>query len=206
MIKLENISKSFNDKIVLDNINLEIKNGEFVSITGNSGRGKSTLLNIIGLLEKPDSGNVIIDNKNIKYDNEKLCNEIRGKEIGFVFQFFHLIPKTTVKFNLEVGLIYNKSKNTYDIKKILEELKIENLINTKVDVLSGGEKQRVAFARAIINNPKILICDEPTGNLDEMNSDIIMDLLKKENQKGRTIIVITHDMRVARQADRIIEL
>ncbi|XRO76348.1 ABC transporter ATP-binding protein [Methanocaldococcus sp. 10A] len=217
MIKLKNVTKIYKmgDETIyaLKDLNLRIKEGEFVSIMGPSGSGKSTLLNIIGCLDKPTEGEVYIDNimTNDLDDNE--LTKIRRDKIGFVFQQFNLIPLLTALENVELPLIfkYRNSMNEKERKRrALECLKMaeleEKFSNHKPNQLSGGQQQRVAIARALANNPPIILADEPTGALDSKTGEKIMMLLKKLNENGKTIVVVTHDINVARVGDRIIYL
>ncbi|WP_456420112.1 ABC transporter ATP-binding protein [Methanocaldococcus infernus] len=215
MIELKNVTKVYkmgNELIyALKNINLKIKEGEFVSIMGPSGSGKSTLLNIIGCLDRPTEGEVYIDKiKTNDLDDDELT-KIRRDKIGFVFQQFNLIPLLTALENVELPLIF-KYKNSMSEaerkRRALECLKMaeldEKFANHKPNQLSGGQQQRVAIARAIVNDPKIILADEPTGALDSKTGRKIMELLKKLNDYGKTIVVVTHDINVSKYGDRII--
>ena len=208
IIMLENVSKSYNKK-VLDNISIDIKEGELVAITGESGRGKSTLLNIIGLLEYPDEGKLIIDGEvNVKPSSMK-ANKILRNKISYLFQNFALIDEESVYFNLMLSLKYNscsKSEKKEKIKNALNKVGLENYEKRKIYELSGGEQQRVAIARVILKPSKIILADEPTGSLDEKNRDQVISLLKYLNKEGKTVVIVTHDKNVANECDRIIEL
>lgn len=198
-IELLHIQKRY-EKVILKDINLKINNESFVTVVGDSGSGKSTLMNILGLIENHDGGEYIFNGKNIK--SGKDYSDIRGANIGFVFQSYHLIPALTCRENIELPILYLKKRekiNNYD--NIVKELKIENLMEKRVNTLSGGEKQRVAVARALIRNPGLIIADEPTGNLDEKNKWIVYNLLRKEHEKGRGVIIITHDKELAMKAN-----
>ena len=208
LLEVNHIKKSFGkNKIVnevLKGVSLSVKQKEFVAITGRSGSGKSTLLNIIGGLEKPDFGTVNIDNKNIyKLRESELCN-YRKNEIGFVFQAFHLIPVLTVWENITLPqVLMDKSY----AEELLEAFDLTVKINAFPSELSGGEQQRVAIARALINHPKIVLADEPTGNLDSKNSKEVLELLKYCAKKyNQTLILITHDINIAKSADRVITI
>ncbi len=190
----------------LRGVDLEIKEGEFIAICGKSGSGKSTLLNIMGSLDKPTSGNVIIDDLDLNSLSQKKLAEYRNKVIGFVFQSFYLEPGYTVYDNVALPLILAGSVGKSNHQKVEEALKKVNLlhkIKAKANTLSGGEQQRVAIARAIINNPKYIFADEPCGNLDNLNSENIMQILKTLHQNGKTIIMVTHDQEDAKKADKI---
>lgn len=217
MIKLKNVIKKYNlggeTIYALNNLNLEIKEGEFVAIMGPSGSGKSTLLNIIGCLDKPDKGEVFIDGVKINNLSDNKLTEIRRDKIGFVFQQFNLIPLLTAVENVELPLIfkYRKSMNNNEKRKrALKCLELAELdkkfANHKPTQLSGGQQQRVAIARALANNAPILLCDEPTGALDSKTGTKIMELLKKLNNEGKTIVIVTHDLAVGKGAHRIINI
>ena len=204
MIILKNISKSFGNQKILDNISLNISAGDFVSIVGPSGAGKTTLINIIGTIENFD----YYKNSEFKIDGIDICNlkenkisKFRNRNIGFVFQFHELLPELNCEENILLPIRIGK-KNIDDYKKKLESisksLKIHEILNKKPDFISGGEKQRVSFARALINNPKIILADEPTGNLDSLNSKKIIELLKNVNiEYGVTVIYVTHNKEFA---------
>jgi len=209
LLKLENIYKKYKDFYVLNNISFEVDKGEFLSITGPSGSGKSTLLHIIGTLDNPSSGEIILNNKNISLLNEKEIDYIRRKDIGFIFQFHFLLPEFTALENIIIpqiinGINYNQAKEK--AFKTLEKLNLEHRANHKPFEMSGGEQQRVAIGRAIINNPSIILADEPTGNLDTENSKNIINILKNLNNEGQTIILITHDINISNKANRNINI
>ena len=208
MIKLENVSKSYS-KSILKNISLEIKQGEFVAIVGESGKGKSTLLNIIGLLEKADSGKVFIDGEcNIEPNSSKAAKVLRYK-INYLFQNFALIDEKNVYKNLMLSLQYvkaNKKRKIQMIDSVLSKVGLEGYGNRKVFELSGGEQQRVAIARCMLKPCKIVLADEPTGSLDINNRDRVLKLFNELNKEGKTIIIVTHDKEVAESCGRIINL
>lgn len=202
-IKIDKISKGYNGSRVLRELSLSITNDSYYSICGKSGAGKSTFMNILGLIEGYDSGRYI-------FNGEMICNNkdyynIRQNYIGFIYQSYNLIPKMTCSENILMPLIYSKIKKE-DIKdefdRIVTKLQIENILDKDSSVLSGGEKQRVAIARSLILNPGLLIADEPTGNLDERNKNIVLDILQEEHNKGRAVVVITHDESVALRAEK----
>ncbi|MFY9074671.1 ABC transporter ATP-binding protein [Malaciobacter mytili] len=196
MINLKNISHKYDKEFALKNINLEIKKGSFVAITGESGSGKTTLLSILSTLLKPTSGEAFFEG--INYENIKNIDEFRQKNIGFIFQFHYLINYLTVKENINLA---KDNATKEEIKNLLATLKIEDLINSYPNEISGGQRQRVAIARALINNPKVIFADEPTGNLDSKNSLNVFNIFKKLSQKGVTIVVATHDKALAAFAD-----
>ncbi|MDR0752305.1 MAG: ATP-binding cassette domain-containing protein [Christensenellaceae bacterium] len=200
MIKLVNIHKAFGKKIVLSGINLEINEGEFVCIVGNSGAGKSTLLNLLALFDLPTFGEYFLDGTNV-YKNNIDRAKVRSSTFGFVFQTFHLLEELTVAENVKIPLIYaNKNADVETrINNMLGKFGLDSIINTKCKYLSGGEKQRVAFVRAVINNPKYILCDEPTGNLDNKNSQEIIQFLKEEQKNGKTIVFISHDFKTVEE-------
>lgn len=201
LIKLENIKKDYeigNEKIrVLKGLSLEIQRGEFLSIMGKSGSGKTTLLNIIGLLDKFNSGKYIFSGEDITEFNENKKSEFRNRNIGFIFQQFHLIESLNVFQNVEVPLLYQREKSSKERKKIVEEklkeVGLEDKAKNKPTELSGGQQQRVAIARALATNPNLILADEPTGALDSETSKDIMELILKLNAEGKTIVMVTHD-------------
>ncbi|GFZ34303.1 bacteriocin ABC transporter ATP-binding protein [Clostridium zeae] len=209
IIKLEGINKIYGKKKVLENLSLTIKEGEFVAITGESGRGKTTVLNLIGLLEAPDSGNVIIDNISAIKPNTRKSMGILREQISYLFQNFALIDEETVSYNLNLALRYVKASKKEKTKKIEEALQIVGLTGyekRRIYELSGGEQQRVAIARIILKPSKIILADEPTGSLDENNLKIVLNLLRKLNNDGKTVVIVTHDKYLASQCDRVIDL
>ena len=206
MIKVENITKSFGDVKVLKGINIEIKEKEIVSIVGASGAGKTTLLQILGTLSKADTGNIFINDIEVsKLSNNKL-SEFRNKNIGFIFQFHHLLPEFTALENVCMPAFIAKISKNEALKKGEELLKFLNLshrLNHKPSELSGGEQQRVAIARALINNPAVILADEPTGNLDSKNSEELFQLFTSLKEKfNTTFIIVTHDNNLAERTDR----
>ena len=209
MIKLKNISKSYGVQKILDNISLDVKQGEFISIIGPSGAGKTTLLNIIGTIEDFSASKKTeltlndIDIQNLT-DNE--ISEFRNKNIGFIFQFHQLLPELNLEENIFLPSLigkYSKSEYLKKVKDLAKLLGIEKLLKKYPDSISGGERQRVSVARSLINGPKILLADEPTGNLDSKNEKIIMDLFKKLNKElGLTIILVTHNKDFAKISNK----
>ncbi len=207
MIKLENVSKKYGKNVVLDDLSLNFNNGEFLSIMGPSGSGKSTLLNIIGAMDKPDSGKVIVNNEEINRFNEEELTLFRKKHIGFVFQFFNLFNNLTVYENVQIPLLISGLKEQNRIDEILTSLHISDKKFSYASQLSGGEQQRVAIARALIKNPDIILADEPTGSLDSEAGKNILSILKDINKTRKvTILLVTHDINVASSAERIIKI
>ena len=213
MIKLKNISKDFGKQKILNDISLEIKKGEFVSIIGPSGAGKTTLLNIIGTIESFNNNNdsqLILNENEIKAFNDNQLSDFRNKNIGFIFQFHQLLPELNLEENIILpAMIGNVPKKSYSnkVKELAKLLGIEGILKKYPDSISGGERQRVAVARALINDPTILLADEPTGNLDSKNEQIIMNFFKKLNtEMGLTIILVTHNKDFAKISDKIYTL
>lgn len=213
MIKLEGISKIYNKKksnefYALDKVNVEINKGELVAIIGKSGAGKSTMMHIIGCIDDFEEGTYELNGKDISGVSAKKKAEIRNKEIGIVMQDFALIDEYTVEENVMIPLYFTKGvKNKKDkVKSALEKVGIADLKSKPINKLSGGQKQRVAIARAIVNEPEILLADEPTGALDTKTGQGIMNVFKEINDNGKTVIIITHDMEIAKQCKRIIEI
>ena len=213
MIKLKNIEKYYTNKFiktfVLRNINLEIREGEFLSVMGPSGSGKSTLLNIIGMLDTPSNGEYYFYDEPVHKKSEKQLTELHRNHIGFVFQSYHLIDELTVYENIEMPLLYQKVKADERKGRVAEILDRFNMVAKKdlfPNQLSGGQQQLAAIGRAIIGNPKLILADEPTGNLHTDQGKEIMELLKKLNQEGTTIIQVTHSEENAKYGNRIIKL
>ena len=213
MIKLENISKIYRTKeietLALDRIDFSVKEGEFVSIMGPSGCGKSTLLNIIGLLDEPDNGHVELDKQLIMSYEDKKTAKMRNQLVGFIFQSFHLIKELNVYDNVELPLIYRKTHASERKKLVMESLEkvgLANRINHYPSQLSGGQSQRAAIARAIAGNPRIILADEPTGNLDSKIGQEVVDILTFLNNSGTTIVMVTHDEHLAKTTHRIVRL
>lgn len=215
IIELHNIVKRFfigkpNELEILHGIDLKVKRGEFVAIVGESGSGKSTLMNIIGALDKPTEGEYFLDGVDICRAKDKQLSEIRNKHIGFVFQTYNLVARSTAISNVELPMLYAgmaKSKRNERAKELLHMVGMEDRMTHKSDELSGGQKQRVAIARAMANEPSIILADEPTGALDSKTGRVIMDIFHKLHQEqGKTIVLITHSMELAQETDRIITL
>ena len=213
MIELTNINKSFHlgDETIkaLDDVSFKVEKGEFVSIIGPSGSGKSTLMNILGLLDTPDSGKYILDGIEVERAKDKELAKIRNNKIGFIFQNFNLLGKMTAAQNIQVPLIYKGISNSESKTKAYELLKKVGLEGRETHLpnqLSGGQQQRVAIARALSCDPEIILADEPTGALDSKTSVDIMNELEELNNKGQTIILITHDINVAKRAKRMVKI
>ena len=213
MIKIENLSKVFRTEEVettaLNQVSLEVKQGEFVAIMGPSGCGKSTLLNIIGLLDNPSEGKYYFDGQEVCHLKEKQRTQVRKGNIGFVFQSFNLIDELNVYENVELPLVYLKKRageKKEMVSHILERMNISHRAKHFPQQLSGGQQQRVAIARALVAGPKLILADEPTGNLDSRNGTEVMNLLTELNQEGTTIIMVTHSQHDASYAHRIINL
>jgi len=213
MLEAKNISKVYRlgiDEIwALKNVSIDIHNGEFVAIIGKSGSGKSTLMHILGLLDSPTSGEIILDGTNTTKYKEKELAKIRNQKIGFVFQSFNLLSRTSAIDNVMLPLKYSNTPKRHWREKAYEMIKLVNLedrMNNKSNELSGGQRQRVAIARALVTDPAIIFADEPTGNLDSKTGDEIIDILHELNKKGRTIVLVTHDEDIARHAQRRIVL
>lgn len=194
---------------VLKGVNAEIYEGEFVAIMGHSGSGKSTLMHILGFLDKPTSGKYVFEGKDTKNFDEDHLAKIRNKKIGFVFQTFNLLPRTSVIENVRLPMIYagiNEKEQIEKATKLIKEVGLEHRINNLSNELSGGEQQRVAVARSLANNPLLILADEPTGNLDSKSTHEIMILFDELHKKGHTIVVVTHEDNVASHTGRIIKV
>ncbi|WP_125762073.1 ABC transporter ATP-binding protein [Companilactobacillus hulinensis] len=207
MLKIKNVGKSYGQFQVLQNIDLEVADGEFLAIMGPSGSGKSTLINILGLLDQDYTGEYLLNNKSYKETSDNLLSRIRGDQLGFVFQNFKLLTTYSVYENIEVPLIYSKNEQHHKrerVEDVIEKVGLNGKEKHRPAELSGGQQQRVAIARAIVNQPKLIIADEPTGALDSKTSKEIMDIFTKLNQDGTTIIMVTHDEEVAEYAMRTV--
>ena len=207
-IELKNVKKTYiigEQKFnALDEVNLSINRGEFVVILGPSGAGKSTLLNLLGGMDKATSGDIFIDENNIAKFNEKQLTKFRANDVGFIFQFYNIMPTLTVEEN--VNLIKDVTKNTKNAQEVLNDVGLSKHINKFPQELSGGEQQRVSIARAVMKNPKILLCDEPTGALDSNTGKDVLKLLKKQCNNNTTVIIVTHNILMAEIADKVIHI
>ncbi len=213
VIKIRNITRDFflGQEIVkvLRGIDLDIDKGEYVALMGPSGSGKSTLMNLLGCLDTPTSGEYILNGKDVSKMSDDELAEIRNKEIGFVFQTFNLLPRTTALENVALPMIYagaSKSQRKERAEKVLADVGLADRMDHKPNQLSGGQRQRVAVGRALVNNPSIILADEPTGNLDSKTSVEIMNLFDEIHASGNTVILVTHEEEIARHAHRIIRL
>lgn len=213
LIRAKNLTKKYgeppSETVALDNVSIEIKNGEFAAIIGPSGSGKSTLMHILGCLDKPTEGEYFFRGREVSKLSDNSLAAIRNKQIGFVFQFFNLLPRTSALKNAELPLLYagvDAEERHKKALKILTNLGLSERVNSTPGQLSGGEQQRVAIARALVNNPSVIFADEPTGNVDSKTSKEIMKTLQALNKKGNTIVVITHDREVAGYASRVITI
>ena len=202
MISIKNLRKSYDDKVLFDNFDLEIPDGSFVVITGESGSGKSTLLNMIGGIEEPDRGSILVDGFDVSGKGSKRA--YFRDVVGFLFQNFALLENKTVKENLD--MIQNAGRSGVEIREALEKVGLTDVMNKKVYKLSGGEQQRVALARLMIKKCSLILADEPTGSLDRKNSEVVMSVLHDLNLKGKTVIVVTHDEEIVRNADNVVRL
>ncbi|GAB3290546.1 ABC transporter ATP-binding protein [Hymenobacter humi] len=213
MIKIENLEKIYRTEEVqtkaLNDVSMAVSEGEFVAIMGPSGCGKSTLLNILGLLDEPDAGSFTFAGTEVAHAPERRRAELRKKHIGFVFQSFNLIDELTVAENVELPLIYlgvGAAERKDKVNKVLEKMQIMHRRNHFPQQLSGGQQQRVAVARAVVNGPRLILADEPTGNLDSSNGNEVMELLTELNEAGTTIVMVTHSEHDARYAHRVVRL
>ncbi|MCR4605811.1 MAG: ABC transporter ATP-binding protein [Eubacterium sp.] len=214
MIRLSKITKKYfigkpNELEVLHGIDMQVSKGEFVSVVGESGSGKSTLMNIIGALDRPTEGKYLLGDTDISEAKDKQLSQIRNEQIGFVFQTYNLISKSSALSNVELPMLYGgKDKKTREerAKELLDLVGMSDRMNHKPDELSGGQKQRVAIARAVANDPSIILADEPTGALDSATGHKIMDIFHKLHERGKTIVLITHSKELAEETQRIITL
>lgn len=213
VLEMQSVYKTYNmgkDNFnALSDINVKIKKGEFISIIGPSGSGKSTMLNMVGVLDRPSKGKIFIDGIDISMLNDNELATIRGKKIGFVFQTFNLVPRLTALENVMLPMWFadvDADTRVVRARELLKKVGLENKMDNLPNQLSGGERQRVAIARALANNPEVLLGDEPTGNLDSKTGETIIKILKDLNAEGNTLIIVTHDQHIAKQADRQIKL
>jgi putative ABC transport system ATP-binding protein len=203
MIQLENVEKSYGPNRVLKGINLTIEKGGFISVTGSSGSGKSTLLNLIGGMDRPDKGTILVDGAAISLYNDEQLTAYRRKQIGFIFQFFNLLPNITVFENVLMPLLLNERDEEDSVFEMIDHVGLRGKAHAYPYQLSGGEQQRVAIARALIHNPGIILADEPTGSLDSETGKAIMELISQlKEETGKTVILVTHESYIAKYARR----
>ncbi len=206
LLEVKNVSKIYGPLKALDNVDLKVENGEWVAIMGPSGSGKSTMMNIIGCMDKPTMGEVLLDGADISKESNKALTAIRRDKIGLIFQQFHLVNYLTAVENVMVSQYYHSMPDEKEALEALERVGLKDRAKHLPSQLSGGEQQRVCIARALINHPEIVLADEPTGNLDEANENIVLDIFKQLHREGTTLIVVTHDPEVAEEAQRTVVL
>ena len=206
LLEVKNVSKIYGDLHALKNVSLSVRKGEWVARMGSSGSGKSTMMNIIGCMDKPTIGEVILDGQDITKKSQRALTEVRREKIGLIFQQFHLIPYLTALENVMVAQYYHSIPDEEEALRALERVGLKERAKHLPSQLSGGEQQRVCIARALINSPEIILADEPTGNLDETNEKIVIEILRQLHEEGTTIIVVTHDLEVGDVAERKIIL
>lgn len=206
LLEVKNVSKIYGPLKALVNVNLTVENGEWVAIMGPSGSGKSTMMNIIGCMDKPTMGEVLLDGADISKESNKALTAIRRDKIGLIFQQFHLVNYLTAVENVMVSQYYHSMPDEKEALEALERVGLKDRAKHLPSQLSGGEQQRVCIARALINHPEIVLADEPTGNLDEANENIVLDIFKQLHREGTTLIVVTHDPEVAEEAQRTVVL
>ena len=206
LLEVKNVSKIYGDLHALKEVSFQVRKGEWVAIMGSSGSGKSTMMNIIGCMDKPSIGEVILDGQDITKESQNSLTKVRREKIGLIFQQFHLIPYLTALENVMVAQYYHSIPDEQEALQALERVGLKDRAKHLPSQLSGGEQQRVCIARALINSPEIILADEPTGNLDEVNEKIVIEILKQLHKEGSTIIVVTHDLEVGDVAERKIIL
>ena len=206
LLELKDISKFYGNVKALQNIDLTVSQGEWLAVMGPSGSGKTTLMNIIGCMDKPSNGSVILDSTDISKESSKSLTDIRRDKIGLIFQQFHLINYLTAAENVMVAQYYHSMPDEKEALQALEHVGLGNRAKHLPNQLSGGEQQRVCIARALINYPMLILADEPTGNLDETNENIVLSIFKQLHKEGSTIILVTHDPKVAQEAQRTVVL
>lgn len=206
IIKISHLCKNFGEVKALQDINFSVLQGQWLAIMGPSGSGKSTLLNILSLMDEQSSGEYFLDSTNVQSLDESAKIKIRREKIGLIFQQFHLIPYLNALENVMLAQFYHSSVDEEDARAVLEKVGLAHRLKHLPSELSGGEQQRLCIARALINNPELLLADEPTGNLDEANEKIVLDLLKQLKNEGKTIVLITHNETLGKQADTMMIL
>ena len=205
LVQVERLEKSFGEVRALDRVTFNVEAGEWIAIMGPSGSGKTTLVNILGGLETPTGGRVVVDGQDISHLSEKELTRYRSEKIGFVFQQFHLVPYLTAVENVMLAQYFHSITDEREAAEALQHVGLGDRLDHLPSQLSGGEQQRVAIARALINHPKLILADEPTGNLDEANEAVILDLMRKLHKAGNTILVVTHSQTIGNLADRRVE-
>ena len=206
VLELKNVYKIYGDLHALDNVSLTVDQGEWVAIMGPSGSGKSTIMNIIGCMDRPTKGEVLLDGVDISKESSKALTEIRRDKIGLIFQQFHLVNYLTALENVMVAQYYHSMPDEKEAMEALDRVGLSDRAKHLPSQLSGGEQQRVCVARALINHPELILADEPTGNLDEANEDIVLGLFRQLHDEGATLVVVTHDVEVGASAQRVITL
>jgi putative ABC transport system ATP-binding protein len=206
LVQAEDVSKAFGGVRALDSVSFEVRSGEWIAIMGPSGSGKTTLINILGGLDRPTGGRAIVDGVNVGTLGERELTRYRAEKIGFVFQNFYLVPYLSALENVMLAQYFHSVADEAEAAEALARVGLKDRLDHLPSQLSGGEQQRVALARALINHPKLILADEPTGNLDEANEQIVLDLLQELHRAGHTILVVTHSAEIGRMADRRIEL
>jgi putative ABC transport system ATP-binding protein len=206
LVQVEDISKTYGGVRALDTVSFEVQAGEWIAIMGPSGSGKTTLINILGGLDKPTSGRAIVDGVNVGTLGERELTRYRAEKIGFVFQSFYLVPYLSAVENVMLAQYFHSTADESEAAESLARVGLGDRLEHLPSQLSGGEQQRVALARALINHPKLILADEPTGNLDEANEQIVLELLRELHRSGHTILLVTHSPEIGRMADRRIEL
>jgi putative ABC transport system ATP-binding protein len=206
LVQAEDVSKAFGGVRALDSVSFEVRSGEWIAIMGPSGSGKTTLINILGGLDRPTGGRAIVDGVNVGTLGERELTRYRAEKIGFVFQNFYLIPYLSALENVMLAQYFHSVADEAEAGEALARVGLKDRLDHLPNQLSGGEQQRVALARALINHPKLILADEPTGNLDEANEQIVLELLQELHRAGHTILVVTHSAEIGRMADRRIEL
>jgi putative ABC transport system ATP-binding protein len=206
LVQAEDVSKVFGGVRALDSVSFEVRSGEWIAIMGPSGSGKTTLINILGGLDRPTGGRAIVDGVNVGTLGERELTRYRAEKIGFVFQNFYLVPYLSAVENVMLAQYFHSVADEAEAAEALARVGLKDRLDHLPSQLSGGEQQRVALARALINHPKLILADEPTGNLDEANEQIVLELLQELHRAGHTILVVTHSAEIGRMADRRIEL
>ena len=206
LVQIENVGRKYGAVRALDNVSFEVKQGEWIAIMGPSGSGKTTLINILGGLDRPSSGRAVVDGMDVGSLGERELTRYRAEKIGFIFQQFHLVPYLSAVENVMLAQYFHSVADEAEASRALERVGLGHRLTHLPSQLSGGEQQRVALARALINQPKLILADEPTGNLDESNEKIVLGLLQELRAAGHTLLLVTHSQEIGRMADRRIEL